>query len=78
MKGYQNLVINVKAIRTVYSTLYYDLLHALHARDVPLAILTRNNQDALEWTFKKFALEKFFPAKFTNLRDFPGRIGITV
>jgi HAD superfamily hydrolase (TIGR01549 family) len=50
-----------------------DLLQALHARDVPLAILTRNNQDALEWTLKKFALEKFFPPNLRISRDFPGR-----
>jgi len=50
-----------------------DLLQALHARDVPLAILTRNNQDALEWTLKKFALEKVFPPSLRISRDFPGR-----
>jgi phosphoglycolate phosphatase-like HAD superfamily hydrolase len=50
-----------------------DLLQALHARDVPLAILTRNNQDTLEWTLKKFALEKVFPPSLRISRDFPGR-----
>jgi phosphoglycolate phosphatase-like HAD superfamily hydrolase len=58
--------------RTRLSEGCVDLLQALHARDVPLAILTRNNQDTLEWTLKKFALEKVFPPSLRISRDFPG------
>ncbi len=50
-----------------------DLLQTLHAHGVPLAILTRNNQDALEWTLRKFALEIFFPPNLRISRDFSGR-----
>ena len=49
------------------------LLQALHARNVHMAILTRNNQDALEWTLQKFALTQFFPPNLRISRDFAGR-----
>jgi phosphoglycolate phosphatase-like HAD superfamily hydrolase len=49
------------------------LLQALQARNVPMAILTRNNQDALEWTLQKFALTQFFPPNLRISRDFSGR-----
>ncbi len=47
-----------------------ELLQALHSRSVPLAILTRSNQEALEWTLQKFALEQFFPPNLRISRDF--------
>jgi HAD superfamily hydrolase (TIGR01549 family) len=50
-----------------------ELLQALHASHVPLAILTRNNQEALEWTLQRFALEPFFPPNLRISRDFCGR-----
>jgi HAD superfamily hydrolase (TIGR01549 family) len=50
-----------------------ELLQALQSRSVPLAILTRNNQEALEWTLQKFALEQFFPPSLRISRDFSGR-----
>ena len=50
-----------------------ELLEALRSRNVPMAILTRNNQDALEWTLRKFTLEHFFPPNLRISRDFPGR-----
>ncbi len=50
-----------------------QLLQALHCLKVPMAILTRNNQDALEWTLQKFALAQFFPPNLRISRDFPGR-----
>lgn len=50
-----------------------ELLQALRARHVPLAILTRNNQEALEWTLQKFGLEHFFPPNLRISRDFSGR-----
>jgi HAD superfamily hydrolase (TIGR01549 family) len=50
-----------------------DLLQALHEHRVPMAILTRNNQEALEWTLQKFELEPFFPPNLRISRDFCGR-----
>lgn len=49
------------------------LLQALHSLKVPMAILTRNNQDALEWMLQKFALTQFFPPNLRISRDFPFR-----
>ena len=50
-----------------------QLLQALHAHNVPMAILTRNTQDTLEWTLATFGIAQYFAPNLRISRDFAGR-----